>query len=124
MDIFELLSFDFAEFVTSPEGILIIVGILLLIVGIVMLFMGKGKNKETATSVAPVEPSVPEPTVVENTPVIPVVTPAVEPTVPTPVEPVVIPTVTENVATPQETTPIIVPEVLLKIIEFSFMLFW
>ena len=54
MNIFELLSFDFVEFVTSPAGILIVVGILLLIVGIRM-FLKDGKAAPTA------EPSKEEP---------------------------------------------------------------
>ena len=44
MNIFEMLSFDFQEFVTSPAGILIILGILCLLVGIVM-FLKEGKKK-------------------------------------------------------------------------------
>ncbi len=73
MNIFELLSFNFMEFVNSPAGILIIVGILLLIVGIVMFLMDGNGKKETEGK-APVTEEVkeevkPEETVapVENT---------------------------------------------------------
>ena len=47
MNIFELLSFDFGEFVTSTPGILIIIGIVLLVVGIVLFFMEGKKNKNS-----------------------------------------------------------------------------
>ena len=85
MNVFEMLSFDFMEFVTSPEGIFIIVGILLLIVGVVMLAMEKGKNKDGNVSVPTQEAN-------NTPPVIPTATEA--PVVPT-AGPVVIPTVTE-----------------------------
>ena len=83
MNIFEMLSFDFQEFVTSPAGILIILGILCLLVGIVM-FLKEGKKKpkdveevkQETTPQAPVqETEVKQEPVVENK----VETPAIEP---------------------------------------------
>ena len=44
MNIFEMLSFDFKEFITSTAGILIIIGIICLLVGIVM-YLKEGKKK-------------------------------------------------------------------------------
>lgn len=59
MNIFELLSFDFVEFVTSPAGILIVVGILLLIVGIIMFLKdGKSAPVQDVTAVAETTPEV------------------------------------------------------------------
>ena len=111
MNIFELLSFDIVEFVTSIEGILIIVGILFLIIGIILLCMGKGKKKETL----PAQPEVNSSLTPEN--IVP--TPAVSnssvvtqevPKVETPVvnEPQLVqtPTVLNNT---EEAKPIIVP---------------
>ena len=59
MEIFEMLSFDIGEFVTSPAGIIMIVGIVLLIIGIVLMFMGKGKTdaSQPATDEKVAEPS-------------------------------------------------------------------
>lgn len=51
MNIFEMLSFDFKEFVTSPAGILIILGIICLLVGIV-IFLKEGKKSAKATEAA------------------------------------------------------------------------
>ena len=51
MNIFEMLSFDFKEFVTSPAGILIILGIVCLLVGIV-IFLKEGKKSAKATEAA------------------------------------------------------------------------
>ncbi len=48
MNVFEMLSFDFQEFVTSPAGILIIVGIVCLLVGIV-IFLKEGKKTKAPT---------------------------------------------------------------------------
>lgn len=45
-NVFNVLSFDFMEFATSPEGILMIIGCIFLIIGIVMLLMGKGKKEK------------------------------------------------------------------------------
>ena len=50
MNLFEMLSFDFKEFVTSPAGILIIVGIICLLVGIVM-FLKEGKKAKPTEEV-------------------------------------------------------------------------
>lgn len=101
----EFLIFDLQEFVTSPAGILIIVGILFLLVGIV-LFLKEGKKKgnkttnvgEESTTVSN-EPTVSEETKVEE-PVQETVTPEVSPVV-------------ENTApaieSVVEATPIVVP---------------
>ena len=83
MNIFELLSFDIVEFVTSVEGILIIVGILFLIIGIVLLCMGKGKKKEAVSETTDINTSVaieniPKTPVVNDSPVITQETPKVE----------------------------------------------
>ena len=109
MNVFEMLSFDFQEFVTSPAGILIIVGIVFLLVGIV-IFLKEGKKtkapaeevKEEAAPVeaAPVEEKKEEAApVVEATPVEPVVVKATEDGV----SEVPVPEVTEtlNIAEPK-----------------------
>ncbi len=95
MNIFELLSFDFKEFATSPGGICIIVGILLTTVGIVIYFkkdkektsdttvtkeneqvkVEENKNAPTLAGTAQVEPIVGQPAPVEPV--------AIEPTMPT-----------------------------------------
>lgn len=54
MDIFELLSFDFGEFITSPASICIIIGCLFLIVGIALYFKENKKlQSETETMEEP-----------------------------------------------------------------------
>ena len=112
MNIFELLSFDIVEFVTSVEGILIIVGILFLIIGIVLLCMGKGKKKEAVSETTDINTSVaieniPKTPVVNDSPVITQETPKVE--IPVVSEPELVqsaPTVLNNTS---EATPIVVP---------------
>ena len=79
MNVFEMLSFDFKEFVTSPAGILIIVGIIFLLVGIV-IFLKEGKKtakpvEEVKEETAPVETPATEEVKPEA------VAPAVEPVV-------------------------------------------
>lgn len=82
MNVFEMLSFDFKEFVTSPAGILIIVGIICLLVGIVM-FLKEGKKSKPTEEVkkddvsvsnkpeeAPTAPVNQTPEVKEETPVV------------------------------------------------------
>ena len=78
MNVFEMLSFDFQEFVTSPAGILIIVGIVFLLVGIV-IFLKEGKKaakqvEEVKEDIKPVEaqPAAQEASAPESTPVEPV----------------------------------------------------
>ena len=68
-NVFNVLSFDFMEFATSLEGILMIVGCIFLIIGIVMLLMGKGKKDEAVKENS--EPVVPmaHPDVVNSEPV-------------------------------------------------------
>ena len=68
-NVFNVLSFDFMEFATSLEGILMIVGCIFLIIGIVMLLMGKGKKDESIKENS--EPVVPmaHPDVVNSEPV-------------------------------------------------------
>ena len=104
MNIFELLSFDFQDFVTSPAGILIIIGILCLLVGIV-IFLKEGKKKpETKDSVNTTSEVMESKE--EKTPVVEekVETPAPTVVAPTPVEEV------KPVVEPiNETTPIVVP---------------
>lgn len=57
MNIFEFLSFDIGEFVTSLPGILIISGIVLLILALIILSTGKKKAPVAQTVVnQPVEP--------------------------------------------------------------------
>ncbi len=84
MNVFEMLSFDFQEFVTSPAGILIIVGIVFLLVGIV-IFLKEGKKATKPVEVIkedikPVEaqPTLEEVKTPEVTPVTPVVEPVIE----------------------------------------------
>ena len=88
MNVFEMLSFDFKEFVTSPAGILIIVGIVFLLVGIV-IFLKEGKKtkapvevikeEEKPVEAAPVEEKKEEAApVAEATPVEPIVVKATE----------------------------------------------
>ena len=60
MNIFEFLSFDFQEFVTSPPGILIILGILFLVVGLVMLMKEKKKNTEAVENTTEEAPATTE----------------------------------------------------------------
>ncbi len=48
MNIFEFLSFDFQEFITSRPGILIIIGIVFLVIGVVMLLIENKKGKTTS----------------------------------------------------------------------------
>ena len=118
MNIFEFLSFDFAEFIASTPGILIIIGILFLVVGIVMLMKENKKGNvstESSTVSSTPEQAVETPTVqpVENAaPVAPVVeTPAVQPVENVaPVAPVVETPVVAPVAPVVETpTPVVVP---------------
>ena len=89
MNVFEMLSFDFQEFVTSPAGILIIVGIICLAVGIVIFLKEGNKKKAPAEEVkeeakpaeaAPVEEKKEEtaPAAVEAPAVEPVVVKATE----------------------------------------------
>ena len=68
MNVFEMLSFDFKEFVTSPAGILIIVGIVCLLVGIVM-FLKEGKKSKPTEEVKKDDVSVSNKP--EETPVVP-----------------------------------------------------
>ena len=119
MNIFEFLSFDFAEFIASTPGILIIIGILFLVVGIVMLMKEnkKGNVSADASTVSSTpEQAVETPTApaVENTATVAPVaeTPAVEPVAPvTPVvetpavAPVVETPVVESLDTPAAVTP-------------------
>lgn len=108
MSIFELLSFDFQEFATSPAGILIIVGILFLLVGIVIFLKeGKKQKKQVETSSEATPAATTSTTTVEAT---------TEPVAEASVAPAVEPVATEPVATPapalesaQEATPIVVP---------------
>ena len=58
MGIFELLSFDFGEFIQSPASIFIIAGCIFLAIGIVLYIMGDKKkgteveaNNETKTEI-------------------------------------------------------------------------
>lgn len=105
MDILEMFSFNFQEFVTSPGGICIIVGILFLIVGIAF-YLKDGKKSNKTEEVK--EEKVEENKALEaSTPAQPEVAPVAEPTTTAPevtttpeVKPVV-----ENVA---EATPIVV----------------
>lgn len=50
MGIFELLSFDFGEFIQSPASLFIIAGCLFLAVGIVLYIKGDKKNGEEVTT--------------------------------------------------------------------------
>ena len=149
MEIFEMLSFDIGEFVTSPAGIIMMVGIVLLIVGIVLMFMGKGKGdasekaavenvaetSETKEMPIPVanpteEPKVEETPVVnaapvvEATPVVVEATPTTESVTTPAVEPIDF-NANENVAAPAvvaetlDMTTEIKPESLNGIVENS-----
>ena len=96
MNIYEMLSFDFQEFVTSPAGILIIIGIICLLVGIV-IFLKEGKKaakpaEEVKEEAAPAEPQVAAEAKPEEAAPAPVEEPAVTPVV----EPI------------QEATPVVV----------------
>ena len=89
MNIFELLSFDFGEFITTPACICIIIGILFLAVGIALFFKenkklqsenaeeGTEEKKEEAVveAAAPAEEAKPEvatvePAVTDTTPIV------------------------------------------------------
>ena len=48
MNVFEMMNYDFKEFVTSPAGILILLGIVFLAIGIV-IFLKEGKKNAKAT---------------------------------------------------------------------------
>ena len=96
MNIFEMLSFDFKEFATSPAGILIIVGIICLLIGIVMFLKEDKKKPEEVKEEKPAEEPVKE--TATEAPAI-VATPEV----------VTTPAVTPVVETVTETTPIVVP---------------
>lgn len=102
MNIFELLSFDIMEFVTSVQGIFIIVGIIFLIIGIVLLCMEKGKKNNVDNSAVTETVATPEVApVVAPTPAVqetPVVTASVENQVP----------IQSAVSNVQEATPIVV----------------
>ena len=53
MNLFDMLSFDFGSFITSPEGIFMVLGIVCLLVGIILMFTGnKKKAKKTANQIA------------------------------------------------------------------------
>ena len=72
MNIFEMLKFDIGEFISSPAGLMMILGIVFLVVGIVLLCMGRGKNgteeKESTTTVDDkASDSKEAPVAVENT---------------------------------------------------------
>ena len=54
MNIFEVLSFDIGEFVTSIPGMLIIAGIVLLVIALIILSGGKKKGTEAETATAEV----------------------------------------------------------------------
>lgn len=53
MDIFEVLNFSFTEFITSPAGIFIVVGILLTIIAIVLLLTDKKSKGAVAPASVP-----------------------------------------------------------------------
>lgn len=93
MDIFELLSFDFGEFITSPASICIIIGCLFLIVGIALYFKENKKlqngsetegpkedKKEEVAEVAEAETAAPEVKTEEITPTVTEATPIIVPT--------------------------------------------
>ena len=122
MNIFEMLSFDFQEFVTSPAGILIIVGILFLLVGIV-IFLKEGKKiaKPVEEEVKPVEAQpVAEASTPEVAPVAPVVEsiqdaqPVVVKATEDGVNEVPVPTVTETLNIAQE-SPVVAPTEEIKV---------
>lgn len=103
MNIFEMLSFDFQEFVTSPAGILIIIGIVCLLVGIV-IFLKEGKKTKPIEEVKEEAAPAAEPTATveevkpEAAPVVEEA-PAVAPVVEQPVEatPIVVNATTDGV---------------------------
>lgn len=93
MDIFELLSFDFGEFITSPASICIIIGCLFLIVGIALYFKENKKlqngseteepkedKKEEVAEVKEEETAAPEVKTEEITPTVTEATPIIVPT--------------------------------------------
>ncbi len=113
MNIFELLSFDIVEFVTSIEGILIIVGILFLIIGIVLLCMGKEKKKDDASATTETNSSIVKEENIATAPIVnntPSVTPEM-PKVETPIvnEPQLVQNAPSMVNNAGEAKPIIVP---------------
>lgn len=121
MNIFEMLSFDFQEFVTSPAGILIIVGIIFLLVGIV-IFLKEGKKntkqvEEIKEDIKPVEaqPAVSE---VKNESE-PVAAPAIEPVVVKATEDgineVPVPTVTDTLNIEEQAPAVSVPTEEIKV---------
>lgn len=122
MNIFEMLSFDFQEFVTSPAGILIIVGIIFLLVGIV-IFLKEGKKntkqvEEIKEDIKPVEtqPTVSETKTTESEPV---AAPAIEPVVVKATEDgineVPVPTVTDTLNIEQQAPVASVPTEEIKV---------
>ena len=117
MNVFEMLSFDFQEFVTSPAGILIIVGIICLLVGIV-IFLKEGKK-----SAKPVEeekaveaqPTVEEVKAPEATPVAPVVEPVIVKATEDGVNEVPVPTVTDTLNIAEEKPAVVAPTEEIKV---------
>ena len=60
-NVFNMLKFDFGEFISSPEGICMIVGCVFLILGIIILICTKKKKPAApATPAAPQAPAAPE----------------------------------------------------------------
>ena len=117
-----MLSFDFQEFVTSPAGILIIVGIIFLLVGIV-IFLKEGKKtkapvaevtEEAKPEAQPVEEKKEEaPVVAEAAPVEPVVVKATEDGV----SEVPVPEVTETLNISEPTPVVEAPAVETPVVE-------
>ena len=124
MNVFEMLSFDFQEFVTSPAGILIIVGIVFLLVGIV-IFLKEGKKaskqvEEVKEEIKPVEaqPAVAETPAPEAAPVVepvqeaaPVIVKATEDGV----NEVPVPTVTDTLNIAEGTPAVVAPAEEIKV---------
>lgn len=134
-NVFNMMKFDFGEFITRKEGICLILGCVFLIVGIILLIVSKKKKgnkpasedkvEAVATTEVPSEPvteaiteAVTEaPQAVEVAPIVNT-TPVETPTEAAPVAPVTdtvpivetpVATVPETPVTPQETAPVAEP---------------